>query len=63
MEGTWPHSQDALRTALADVPEHDARRILGTTAAGVYGFDLDVLEPIAERVGPEAAELVGVGSS
>ena len=42
------------------MPEHEARRILGGTAAEVYGFDLDLLAPIAERVGPEAADLVGV---
>ena len=60
VEGTWPNSQDALRSALAEVPEHDARRIVGGTAAAVYGFDVDVLAPIAERVGPEAADLVGV---
>ena len=45
---------------LADVPEHEARRIVGGTAAEVYGFDVDLLAPIAERVGPEAADLLGV---
>ena len=31
--------------------------MLGTTAARCYGFDLDALAPIAERVGPTPALL------
>lgn len=31
--------------------------MLGLTAAEVYGFDVDALRPIAERIGPTVAEL------
>ena len=29
----------------------------GCNAVGVYGFDLDVLQPVADRVGPTVAEI------
>ena len=35
----------------------DARQLLGETAARCYGFDLDALRPIAERIGPTPADL------
>ena len=31
--------------------------MLGGNAAALYGFDLDALQPIADRVGPTVAEL------
>jgi len=31
--------------------------MLGGNAAEVFGFDVDALAPITERVGPEAAAL------
>lgn len=31
----------------------------GGNAARVYGFDLDLLDPIAAKVGPAVAELAG----
>jgi hypothetical protein len=33
------------------------QQVLGRTAAKVYGFDLDALAPIAQRVGPTVEEL------
>ena len=33
------------------------RQLLGETAARCYGFDLEALRPIAERIGPTPAEL------
>jgi predicted TIM-barrel fold metal-dependent hydrolase len=54
-EGTWPTSVEQLRHTfdLLDVPKDDIRKILGGNAARLYGFDLDVLQTIADRVGPE----------
>jgi predicted TIM-barrel fold metal-dependent hydrolase len=54
-EGTWPHSVAQLRQTIDEVgvPIEDVRKILGENAARVFGFDLDVLQPIADRVGPE----------
>jgi predicted TIM-barrel fold metal-dependent hydrolase len=54
-EGTWPHSKDAMTAAVAGIPLDEARRMLGLNAAEFYGFDLDVLQPVADRVGPVVA--------
>jgi len=56
-EGTWPHTGARLRGDFADVPVEDTRKLLGETAARCYGFDLDGLRPVAERVGPTPADL------
>jgi hypothetical protein len=37
---------------LGGLPEPELRAILGTNAAAVFGFDLDQLGPVADRVGP-----------
>jgi len=31
--------------------------MVGLTAVGVYGFDLDILEPVAAKVGPTVSEV------
>jgi predicted TIM-barrel fold metal-dependent hydrolase len=51
-EGTWPNTVPRLRSDFGDVPVDDARAMLGLTAARCYGFDLDALAPIAQRIGP-----------
>jgi predicted TIM-barrel fold metal-dependent hydrolase len=51
-EGTAGRATDALRINFHDVPEADCRQMLAGTAARLYGFDLDALTPVAERVGP-----------
>ncbi|HZQ86348.1 MAG TPA: amidohydrolase family protein [Acidimicrobiales bacterium] len=56
-EGTWPNTVTRLRSDFTAVPVEDARQLLGLTAARCYGFDLDALEPIAERIGPTPADL------
>jgi len=56
-EGSFPFSRAALRAFFADVSPDECRRILGLTAAGLYGFDVDLLKPIADRVGPTVAEV------
>ena len=56
-EGTWPNTVARLREDFRDVPVADARLILGETAARCYGFDLDVLRPIADRIGPTPLDL------
>jgi hypothetical protein len=43
--------------ATPGVTEDDARRILLENAADVYNFDLDVLQPHAERIGFELADV------
>ena len=56
-EGTWPNTIARLRSDFGDVPVGDTRQMLGETAARCYGFDLDALRPIAERIGPTPADL------
>ena len=58
-EGTFPYTRYWIRTRFKDVPEAETRRILGLTAAGVYDVDLDVLRPLAERIGPTLDEVHG----
>jgi hypothetical protein len=56
-EGTYPYSREALRASMAAIDDDERRRLLAGTAAEVYGFDLDALGAVAERVGPTAQEL------
>jgi predicted TIM-barrel fold metal-dependent hydrolase len=56
-EGTWPNTVERLRKDFCDVPVADARDMLGLTAARAYGFDLDALTPIADRIGPTPDDL------
>jgi predicted TIM-barrel fold metal-dependent hydrolase len=59
VEGTWPRTYDWVRATLGGIPEDEQRLILGGNAARLYHFDLDELEPIAQRVGipvPDLAE-------
>jgi len=56
-EGTWPHTAERLRRDFSAVPVDDTADMLGLTAAKVYGFDLDALAPIAQRIGPSPDSL------
>jgi predicted TIM-barrel fold metal-dependent hydrolase len=56
-EGSAPHTTAALRATLYDVPVADLRAMLGENAAHRYGFDLDVLAPIAAAIGPSVDEV------
>jgi hypothetical protein len=40
-----------LKTDFAEVPVAETAQLLGGTAAKVYGFDLEALWPIADRIG------------
>lgn len=57
LEGTTPHSREALRATFAEVSGDELRAMLGTNAAMLYGFDLDVLGGRAATVGPTLSEL------
>ncbi|MCH2169519.1 amidohydrolase [Myxococcota bacterium] len=54
-EGTWPYTEHCLQHAFWGVPEIETRSILGTSAADLYGFDSDALQPLVERIGPMPA--------
>ncbi len=59
LEGTWPRTRKSLARCFKGIPIGEVRTILADNAAELYGFDLDALQPIAERVCPTVEELVG----
>ena len=60
LEGTWPHTRQKLNETFAQVDDdQEIRDMLGMNAARVFGFDLDVLNPVADRVGPTLDEVRG----
>jgi predicted TIM-barrel fold metal-dependent hydrolase len=58
-EGTFPYTRFWIRERFSDVPEEETRRILGLTAASVYGVDVNALESLAEKIGPAIDEVHG----
>ena len=56
-EGTTPFTLQALQSTFCDVPVDECRQMLGGNAARVYGFDVEALTPVAERVGPRLADV------
>ena len=56
-EGTSPYTLEALRHTFPDVDPSEVAAMSGTNAAGVYGFDLDALAPLAAKIGPTVAEV------
>ena len=57
VEGTYPYTREALRFTFHDVAPEDTAAMVGGNAAGLYGFDLDALAPIAAQVGPSVSEV------
>jgi predicted TIM-barrel fold metal-dependent hydrolase len=57
LEGAAPVHRLILRQVFGGMPEADVRRMLGLNAVKVYGFDHDLLQEVAERVGPTVADL------
>ena len=58
-EGVWPDTLNWLQDAFGDVPEDEARAILGTNAAAFYGLPVDRLSEVAERIGPDPSDVLG----
>ncbi len=50
-EGCYPHSRENMRLAFEKVDPKEVRMMLGENAAALYGFDLEKLRPLAEKVG------------
>jgi predicted TIM-barrel fold metal-dependent hydrolase len=59
-EGTWGRQTSWLQASLgrAGGTEEEARMILGLNAARLYHFDVGALQPVADRVGPAASEIM-----
>lgn len=51
-EASSPYSREAIALAFAGVPRDEAEKMLSVNAAKLYGFDLQQLRPIADRIGP-----------
>jgi predicted TIM-barrel fold metal-dependent hydrolase len=58
-EGTFPFTRQALAHTYAGVDPNDVAKMVGGNAAGLYGFDLDRLAPLAAEIGPEVAQVAG----
>jgi predicted TIM-barrel fold metal-dependent hydrolase len=56
-EGTSPYTREALRLQFADMDRDDIYRLTCGSAAEVFGFDLKLLQTVADRVGPTIGEL------
>jgi predicted TIM-barrel fold metal-dependent hydrolase len=56
-ESTYPYTREGLRRSFAGTDTSELRKVLGGNAAGVYGFDVAALTPVADRVGPTVEEL------
>jgi predicted TIM-barrel fold metal-dependent hydrolase len=56
-EGTSPYTREALHWTFQGVDPTEVQKIIGGNAARVFGFDLDVLVPLAEKFGPTVEEL------
>jgi hypothetical protein len=46
-----------LRAAFAGVPSDEVAGMVGGNAAALYGFDLDLLRPIAAQWGPRVMDI------
>lgn len=56
-EASSPYSHFALRNSFAGVPAAETAKLVGGNAAALYGFDLDVLAPLAAVHGPKVADV------
>ena len=51
-EGSNPFTLEALRASFAGIDHDEVQAMLGLNAARVYGFDIDELQPLADKFGP-----------
>ena len=56
-EGTFPYTREALANTYSGMDPGEVAKMIGANAAGVYGFDLAPLEPLAAEIGPEIAQV------
>ncbi|MDA8044978.1 MAG: amidohydrolase family protein [Actinomycetota bacterium] len=56
-EGTTPDSKTAIQWSLHTQTEENVRQILAGNAGRLYGFDLDALAPVADRIGPRLQDV------
>ena len=56
-EGTAPYTLETLRACLWDVPEAEVRQLTSLNAARAYDVDLDLLQALADEIGPTVEEI------
>ena len=56
-EGTFPFTREALANTYSGMDPEEVAKMIGANAAGVYGFDLGQLEPLAAEIGPEVEQV------
>jgi predicted TIM-barrel fold metal-dependent hydrolase len=56
-EGTWPYTREFLKDRFWDIPVDETAQMIGLNQAEFYGFDVEKLRPIADRIGPTATDL------
>lgn len=52
LEGTYPFSAEGIAKTYTQIDPVEVQAMLAGNAAPIYGFDLDVLAPIAAKCGP-----------
>lgn len=60
-EGTWPNTREWMQTVFAGVEENEARLILGENAMDCYNLDRSALRAIAQKIGPQPADILVQG--
>jgi predicted TIM-barrel fold metal-dependent hydrolase len=56
-EGTYPHTRKWIAQRFRDVPEDEARQILGLNAASLYRVEVSALSDVVDRIGPTAESI------
>jgi len=56
-EGSFPYSTLALRAAFGGCDPAEVVRMVEVNAADLYGFDLEALRAVGDRIGPTVAEV------
>lgn len=59
MEGSWPNTLAWIQCVLGNVPENEARMILGENSINFFGLDREYLKAAALRYGPFPADVFG----
>ncbi|MGC0367406.1 putative TIM-barrel fold metal-dependent hydrolase [Rhodococcus sp. 27YEA15] len=62
-EGTFPYSRDAIAHTFPGVPKDEIAAMLGLNAIEVFGFDLEAMQKIADKIGPTVDEINQIPTS
>jgi predicted TIM-barrel fold metal-dependent hydrolase len=57
-EGSWPKTQEKMEKYLSGIPEDELTKMLSGNAIECYNLDVEALNKIAARIGPEKSRFV-----